>query len=71
MERLEIPPLLLPLNLLYLIFITQDRVIKMAEVAGGTEERFQMCRYTGLLLARKPELLLENRVAGYPRVIND
>jgi len=41
------------MNLLYPIFITQDRVIKMAEVAGGTEESVQMCRYAGLLLARR------------------
>jgi hypothetical protein len=43
----------MPLNLLYPSFITQDRVIKLAEVAGGTEERLQMCRYAGLLLARR------------------
>jgi hypothetical protein len=39
--------------LLYPSFITQDTVIKLAEVAEGTEEKRQMCRYTGLLLARK------------------
>ena len=30
------------LNLLYPSFITQDRVIKLAEVAEGTEESVQM-----------------------------
>jgi hypothetical protein len=32
----------MPLNLLYPSFITQKRVIKLAEVAEGTKENVQM-----------------------------
>jgi len=32
-------------QVLYPVFVSRDRLIKTAEVAGGTEEKVQMCCY--------------------------
>ena len=63
--------LLMTSALLYSSFITQDKVMKLAEVAEGTKDKEADVLIYRAPAGAVPRLHCENRFAGYLRVIRE